>query len=63
MRKKEDLRIMEYWDEKLLEAKRELEYQKHTTLQTGMYAGEELMTGRILSCLTRRGLRWSAQAL
>ncbi len=41
---KEDLRIMEYLDEKLLEAKRELEYQKHTTLQTGMYAGEELFT-------------------
>ena len=35
---------MEYLDEKLLEAKRELEYQKHTTLQTGMYAGEELFT-------------------
>lgn len=35
---------MEYFDEELLEAKRELERQKHTTLETGMYAGEELIT-------------------
>lgn len=35
---------MEYFDEELLEAKRELERQKHTTLKTGIYAGEELIT-------------------
>ena len=35
---------MKYLDEELLEAKRELEYQKHTTLETGMYAGENLIT-------------------
>lgn len=35
---------MEYFDEELLEAKRELERQKHTTLETGIYAGEELIT-------------------
>lgn len=35
---------MEYFDEELLEAKRKLERQKHTTLETGMYAGEELIT-------------------
>ena len=35
---------MEYFDEELLEAKRKLEFQKHTSLETGMYAGEELIT-------------------
>lgn len=35
---------MEYLDEELLEAKRKLECQKHTTLETGIYAGEELIT-------------------
>lgn len=34
---------MEYFDEELLEAKRALERQRYTTLETGMYAGEELM--------------------
>lgn len=34
---------MDYFDEELLEAKRELERQKHTTLETGIYAGEELI--------------------
>ncbi len=34
---------MEYYDEELLEAKRELERKKYTTLETGMYAGEELI--------------------
>lgn len=35
---------MDYFDEELLEAKRELERQKHKTLETGIYAGEELIT-------------------
>lgn len=35
---------MDYFDEELLEAKWELERQKHTTLETGIYAGEELIT-------------------
>lgn len=35
---------MEYLDEELLEAKRKLEHQKHTTLEMGIYAGEELIT-------------------
>lgn len=35
---------MDFYDEELLEAKRELERQKHTTIETGMYAGEELIT-------------------
>lgn len=35
---------MGYLDEELLEAKRQLERQKHTTLETGIYAGEELIT-------------------
>lgn len=35
---------MEYLDEKLLEAKRKLNRQKYTTLETGIYAGEELIT-------------------
>lgn len=37
---------MEYLDEELLEAKRKLEHQKHTTLETGIYAGEELIIFR-----------------
>ena len=37
---------MDYLDEELLEAKRELERQRHTTLETGIYAGEELITFR-----------------
>lgn len=35
---------MEYFDEEILEAKRELEKQRHTTLETGIYAGDELIT-------------------
>lgn len=35
---------MEYIDEKILEAKRELERQKHTTLETGIYVEDELIT-------------------
>lgn len=35
---------MEYFDEELLETKRALERQNYTTLETGMYAGEELIT-------------------
>lgn len=35
---------MEYLDGELLAAKRKLEHQKHTTLETGIYAGEELIT-------------------
>ena len=35
---------MEYFDEEILEARRELERLKHTTLETGMYVGDELIT-------------------
>lgn len=35
---------MDYFDEEILENKRELERQKHTTLETGIYADEELIT-------------------
>lgn len=35
---------MEYFDEEILQAKRELERQRHTTLETGIYAGDELIT-------------------
>lgn len=35
---------MEYFDEDILKAKLELEKQKHTTLDTGIYAGDELIT-------------------
>lgn len=35
---------MEYFDEDILEAKRELEKQRYTTLETGIYAGDELIT-------------------
>ncbi len=35
---------MEYFDEDILEAKLELEKQRHTTLDTGIYAGDELIT-------------------
>ena len=35
---------MEYFDEEIMEAKRELKRQKHTTLETGIYAGDELIT-------------------
>lgn len=34
---------MRYYDEELLEAKRERERKKYTTLETGIYAGEELI--------------------
>lgn len=34
---------MEYYDEELLEAKRGLERKKHTTIETGIYAGDELI--------------------
>lgn len=34
---------MEYLDEELLEARRKLERQKYTTIDTGIYAGEELI--------------------
>lgn len=34
---------MEYYDEEILEARRELERKKHITLETGIYAGEELI--------------------
>ena len=32
---------MPYIDEEILEAKRKQEHQKYTTLETGMYAGDE----------------------
>ena len=35
---------MEYFDEEILEARRELERLKHTTLETGIYVGDELTT-------------------
>ena len=35
---------MEYFDEEILEARRELERLKHTTLETGLYVGDELIT-------------------
>ena len=35
---------MEYFDEEILEARRELERFKHTTLETGIYVGDELIT-------------------
>lgn len=35
---------MEYFDEELQETKRELERKRCTTLETGMYVGEELIT-------------------
>lgn len=35
---------MEYFDEKILDAKRELERLKHTTLETGIYVEDELIT-------------------
>lgn len=35
---------MPYFDEELLETKRELNRKKYTTLETGIYAGEELIT-------------------
>ena len=35
---------MPYIDEEILEAKRKQEHQKYTTLETGMYAGDELIT-------------------
>lgn len=35
---------MEYFDEEILEAKRELERMKHTTLETGIYVEDELIT-------------------
>lgn len=36
--------MMDYFDEELLDAKRKMERQMHTTLETGIYAGEELVT-------------------
>ena len=35
---------MEYFDEEILNARRELERLKHTTLETGIYVGDELIT-------------------
>ena len=35
---------MPYLEKELLGAKRKLEHQKHVTLETGIYAGEELIT-------------------
>ncbi len=35
---------MEYFDEEILDAKRELERLKHTTLETGIYVEDELLT-------------------
>lgn len=35
---------MEHYDEILLERRRELVRQEHTTIETGIYAGEELIT-------------------
>lgn len=35
---------MDYFDEEILEARMELERYQHTTLETGMYAGDELIT-------------------
>lgn len=35
---------MEYFDEEIINAKRELERLKHTTLKTGIYVGDELIT-------------------
>ena len=35
---------MPYIDEEILEAKRKQEHQKYTTLETGTYAGDELIT-------------------
>ena len=35
---------MEYFDEEIINAKRELERLKHTTLGTGIYVGDELIT-------------------
>lgn len=39
---------MDYLDEELSEAKRKLERQKHTTLESGIYAGEELITLKMM---------------
>ena len=38
------MKKMEYLDKELLEAKRKLERQNYTTLESGIYAGEELIT-------------------
>ena len=35
---------MEYFDEEILNARRELERLKHTTLETGIYVGDDLIT-------------------
>lgn len=35
---------MEYFDEEILEARRELECMKHNTLETGIYVEDELIT-------------------
>mgnify|MGYP001149785536 FL=1 len=35
---------MEYFDEEILEARREMERLKHTTLETGIYVDDELFT-------------------
>ncbi len=35
---------MEYYDEKILEMRREKERKKYTTLETGIYVGDELIT-------------------
>jgi len=35
---------MDYFDQELLDAKRALERERYTTVETGMYVGEELLT-------------------
>lgn len=35
---------MAYLDEEILESKRRVEHEKYTTLETGIYAGKELIT-------------------
>ncbi len=37
---------MEYYDEIILETQREIEHRQHTTLETGIYVGDELITFR-----------------
>ena len=35
---------MKYYDEKILEARREEERRRHTTLETGIYVKDDLIT-------------------
>lgn len=39
----EGMETMDYYDEELLEARRELKRKKHTTIETGIYAGDTLI--------------------